>query len=239
MNKTTWRRAVTILLLAFAITGCDLLPGEGIGTPTATREPVGNQVVFTAPYRAVLDEGETVPGASLQYVGQDDEGIHVRIDGEDAYKKTGDSFYWRGPARLDAQGTTAAGAELDYKLRVVGVVLDVFQAWGEVDIIVSDPSPVMGDVPEEAPLTFSAAIATYAVAKGATIPGTTYAYLGETDKGAEFGGVEGYAYREVADSLDWAGQVRDNVYTDLSMRVSSIRDEEVTLVATATIWIVP
>lgn len=239
MNKRTWSRPVLMLLVALVITGCDLLPGEEVGTPTATSEPAGNQIIFTAPYRAVLDKGETVPGARLQYVGQDDEGIHVRIDGEDAYKKTGDSFYWRGPALLDAEGTTAAGVELDYKLRVVGVVLDVFQAWGDVDLIVSDPAPVMVDPPEEAPLTFSAAIATYAVTKGATIPGTTYTYLGKTDKGAEFGGVEGYAYREVADSLDWAGQVRGNVYTDLSMRVSSIKDEEVTLVATATIWILP
>lgn len=239
MSKRTWHRPMIILWLALVITACNLLPGEETGTPTATSEPAGNQIVFTAPYRAVLDKGETVPGALLQYMGQDEEGIRVRIDGEEAYKKTGDSFYWRGPARLDAEGTPAAGVELDYKLRVIGVVLDVFQAWGEVDIIVADPSPVMTDLPEEAPLTFPAAIATYAVTKGATIPGTTYTYLGKTDKGAEFGGVEGYAYREVADSLDWAGQVRGNVYTDLSMRVSSIKDEEVTLLATATIWISP
>lgn len=238
MNKKAWRPAM-ILLLALLLAGCDLLPGDLIGLPTDTPEPASDEVVFTAPYRAALDEGELVPGALLQYVGQDDQGILVRIDGQDAYKKTGDSFYWRGLARMDAEGTEAAGVELDYKLRVVGVVLNVFQAWGEVGIVVSEPSPVMADLPEEAPLKFSAAVASYTVARGANVPGTTYTYLGKTDKGAEFGGVEGYAYREVADSLDWAGQVRPNVYSDLSMRVSKITDEEVTLLGTATVWILP
>jgi len=239
VRKNAWSWFVLLFSLAFLVTGCDILAGEESETPTATAELADNQVVFTAPYRAVLDEGEDVPGAQLHYVGQDDEGIHVRIGGEDTYKKTGDSFNWRGPAILDAGGALAAGVELDYKLRVVGVVLDVFQAWGDVDIIVSDPAPVVADLPDEAPLTFSAAIATYSVAKGAVIPGTTYTYLGQSEKGAEFGGLDGYAYREVADSLDWSGQIRANVYSDLSLRVSSIKDEQVTLVGTATIWLFP
>jgi hypothetical protein len=140
---------------------------------------------------------------------------------------------------VDSDGNSAAGVELDFKLRVVGVVLDVFQAWGEVDIIVSKPAPEEADLPEDAPLTFSAAVVDYTVGKGDIVPGTTLTYLGNSDKGAEFGGLEDYAYRAVADSLDWSGRVRSNVYTDLSMRVSSIDDEEVSLLGTATIWIFP
>jgi hypothetical protein len=238
VNKRAAFGLITIIY-ALLLTGCSLIPGMGEETPPATGEPAGDQVIFIAPYRAVLDEGEGVPGARLEYVGQDDDGIHVRIDGEDAYKKTGDSFNWRGSALVDAAGSTAAGVELDFKLRVVGVVLDVFQAWGEVDIIMSDPVPVAADLPEDAPLVFTAAVANYKVAKGDIVPGTTYTYLGSSDKGAEFGGLEGYAYREVADSLDWSGQVRPNVYSDLSMRVSSIDDQEVSLLGTATVWIFP
>lgn len=238
MSKRTGSGFV-VVLLALVLTGCSLIVGGEEETPVATGGPAGDQVVFIAPYRAVLDEGEGVPGARLEYVDQDDNGIHVRIDGEDAHKKTGDSFNWHGPALLDTNGTTAAGVELDFKLRVVGVVLDVFQAWGDVDIIVSDPVPVAADLPDDAPLIFSAAVANYTVAKGDIIPGTTYTYLGNTDKGAEFGGMEGYAYRAVADSLDWSGQVRANVYSDLSMRVRSIDDQEVSLLGAATVWILP
>jgi len=233
VNRKSWHWFAILLisLLALAGAGCNSLGGEEIETPAATSEPAGNQVVFTAPYRAVLDAGDSVPGAQLQYVGQDDDGIHVRIDGEEAYKKTGDSFNW--------SGSPAAGVELDYKLRVVGVVLNVFQAWGDVDITILDPDPVVTELPEDAPLTFTAAVATYSVAKGDSIPGTTCTYLGKSAKGAEFGGVEGYAYREIADSLDWSGRVRDNVYVDLTLRISSIREDEVTLVGTAAIWIFP
>ncbi len=239
MKRMSWRSLILVLALMVLLPGCDFLGGEEENPPTVTLEPGENQVVFTAPYRAVLDEGEMVPGAQLQYVSQDDDGILVRIDGQNIHKKTGDSFNWRGTALLDTDGSTATGVELDFKLRVVGVVLDVFQAWGDVDIIVSDPVPVQAELPEEAPLTFSAAVASYAVAKGERIPGTTYTYLGRSEKGAEFGGVDGYPYREVADSLDWSGQVRSNVFVDLTMRVSTIRDEEVTLLGTATIWLFP
>ena len=232
MKKTSWPLFCCVVLLALLSTlaGCGRESKES-ETPTAPPEPAGNQIVYTALYRAVLGGGETMAGTQLEYVGQDDDRIHVRIDGQDAYKKVGDSFNWRG--------SPADGVELHYKLRVVGVYLDVFQAWGNVDITVLDPAPVVAELPKEAPLSFSAAVATYAVKMGELIPGTTYSYLGKTDKGAKFGGVEGYAFREIADSLDWSGQVRNNVYVDLTMRVSSIKDEEVTLVGTATIWVFP
>ena len=236
------KRVVLVLgfiLTVLLLTGCDLIPSVGKTTTPTSAESATDKVVLVAPFRAVLDQGEGVPGARLEYIGQDDDGIHVRIDGQDAYKKTGDSFNWFGPALVDADGNSAAGVELDFKLRVVGVVLDVFQAWGEVDIIVSEPIPVAADLPEDAPLQFSAAVVDYTVARGDTIPGTTLAYLGSTDKGAEFGGLEDYAYREVADSLDWSGQVRSNVYMDLSMRIRAIDDQDVSLLGTATVWIFP
>ncbi len=228
-----------IIVCALLLTGCSLILGEEEATTPAPGESTADQVVFVAPYRAVLDEGEGVPGARLEYIGRDEDGIHVRIDGEDAYKKSADSFNWSGPALVDANGTSAAGVELDFKLRVVAAVLDVFQAWGTVDIIVSDPAPRAADLPEDASLVFSAAVANYTVAKGEIVPGTTLTYLGNSDKGAEFGGLEDYAYREVADSLDWSGLLRPNVYTDLSMRVSSIDDQDVSLLGTATVWIFP
>lgn len=224
MRGNGWLIGLFLLLLA----SCTL-PGADQDTPEPTPQPAGNQLVYTAPYRAVLDKGESVPGAQLEYVGEADQGIHVRIDGQDAYKKIGDSFNW--------SGSPASAVELAYKLRVMGVYLGVFQAWGDVDIIVSEPTPTVTELPDDAPLIFRAAVATYSVSRGDPIPGTTITYLGKTDKGAEFAGVEGYAFREIADSLEWSGKVRDNVFVDLTMRVSSIKDDQVTLVGAATIWI--
>jgi hypothetical protein len=230
MRNSGLLRSMALLGVLVLATGCSLLEPI-VGTPEPTEEPVGNQLVYPAPYRAVLDAGESVPGADLRYVGSDDQGIHVRIGGEDAYKKVGDSFNW--------EGNPAPGVVLDYKLRVVGVYLEVFQAWGEVEIIVSDPEVAVAGPPEDAPLSFSAVVVDYTVPRGEMIPGTTYAYVGSSERGAEFSGLEGYAYREVADSLDWTGRVRDNVYVDLTMRVRSIQEDEVKLIGTATVWILP
>jgi hypothetical protein len=230
MRPVAWRSILVLFTVLVLVTAC-ISGGEGEGTPPASPEPADNRVVFSAPYLAVLDEGETVEGAELQYLNKDDDGINVRIEGQEARRKVGDSFNW--------QGSPAEGVELDYKLRVLGVYVDVFQAWGWVDIVVLDPNPVEGELPDEAPLTYSAAVASYEVGIGEVVPGTTYSYLGKTDKGAEFGGLEGYAYREIADSLDWSGQLRENVYVDLTMRVRSIDDDEVKLLGTATVWIFP
>ncbi len=220
---------VVALVLVLLLAGCDRSGGEE--TETSAAEPVSSQLAFTVPYRAVLNEGDTVAGAQLQYLGNSEDGIHVRIGGEDAYKKVGDSFNWHA--------SPAAGVELDYKLRVMGVYLGVFQAWGDVDITISETAPVVMDLPDSAPWVFSPAVATYAVTREESVPGTTYSYLGKSDKGAQFGGVEGYAYREIADSLEWSGRVRSNVYLDLTMRVSFIGEEETRLIGTATIWIFP
>jgi len=231
MKRQSLRLLAVMSLFLVGLASCLPLLDREDGALTATPVAADNQLVYTAPYRAVLREGETVPGAQLQYVGQGEDGIQVRIDGEDVLKKIGDSFSWRG--------SPAPGVELDFNLRVVGVYLGAFQAWGDVGIIVSEPAPVVTELPDDAPLSFSMAVATHTVSKGEFIPGTTYSYLGKSDKGAEFGGVAGYAYRELADSLDWSGRVRSNVYVDLTMRVSAIHDEEVKLVGTAAVWVFP
>jgi hypothetical protein len=230
MKSSALLRSMVVLVVLVSAVGCSLLEPNG-ATPAPTEEPAADRLVYPAPYRAALDAGESVPGAELEYVGSDDQGIHVRIGGQDAYKKVGDSFNWRG--------NPAPGVELDYKLRVIGVYVQVFQAWGQVDIIVSDPAVAVAELPSDAPLSFGAAVVDHTVRRGETIPGTTYTYLGSTERGAHFGGVEGYAFREVADSLDWAGQVRDNVYVDLKMRVRSIQEDEVKVIGTAKIWILP
>jgi hypothetical protein len=214
--------------LTLLLVGCN--SNKDIENPEASGETAIGQIVFTAPYRAVLDKGESVPGAQLEFVKKDDDGIHVRIEGEDAIKKIGDSFNWTG--------NPAPGVELEYELRVLGVFLGVFQAWGTVDIIIPEPEPVVTELPEDAPYIFTAAVAAYTVEKDQTVPGTTITYLGKTEKGAEFGGVEGYAYREVADSLVWSGQLDSKIFVDITMRVKSFDEESVDLVGTATIWII-
>ncbi len=227
-----------VLVLLVSSISCTLLDGGGDTTPEAT-EPPANQIVFSAPQLSYLQAGDRVAGSRLEYLGQTDDGFLVRIDGQETTKKTGDSFNWHGPAVLDDAGHTVAGVELDFKLRIVGIILGQFEAFGDIDIIITDPSPAVAELPTEATLEFTKAVIDLTVATSEMVPGTTLSYLGKTDQGAEFGGVEGYAFRELWDSLDWSGRMRDNVYADLNLRVRSIQKDQVSLTGTATIWIAP
>jgi hypothetical protein len=45
----------------------------------------------------------------------------------------------------------------------------------------------------------------HTVRTGETIPGTTLTFLGRTDEGAQFGGIDGYPFRKLGDSVVWRG----------------------------------
>jgi len=51
------------------------------------------------------------------------------------------------------------------------------------------------------------------------------------------GGVEGYAYRKVGDSIFWEGSLRDGVYLRLDVRVVQFDDSGLRVTGLATIWI--
>ncbi|MEN8098717.1 MAG: hypothetical protein ABFQ89_06545, partial [Chloroflexota bacterium] len=208
--RSNIRNIVLLLACILLLSGCSL--PFGINVPTPTPElPEG--LTFIAPFAASLDPGETIPGTGLAFQEKAEDEIRVLIDGQAAVKKVGDSFNWLG--------SPAAGVEVAYKLRVMGVILGSLRAVGDVHVTMHDVQPIPEETPEEAPLMFRAAVATHTVPKGTIIPGTSITYLGKTDKGAQFEGIEGYPYREIADSLEWSGRVRDNTLVDITMRVSS------------------
>jgi hypothetical protein len=79
----------------------------------------------------------------------------------------------------------------------------------------------------------------YQVKKGAAIPGTVLIYLGQTDQGAHLGNIEGYAYRQVGDSIVWKGQLRDGVWLELNLRTALIGEKSLNVAGTAELGITP
>lgn len=227
-----------LLVVLFLLTGCDgsiIPPLLGGSTPEPTTMPISPDelISYRAVYTVLLAPGEKVPGAQLEYVGKADNVYQVKIDGLVTNKRIGDSFAWRGIA--------APGVFTAYNLRIGTEVLGELAAAGTVDVMVLNPTPTALDaslLPARA-ADYSGIIATYTTLKGATIPGTTLQFVEVVSGQAQIAGRVGYPYVAVADSLDWLGQLNDNVIVRYNLRVSRIDTESIRTDGTVDIWLVP
>ncbi len=186
---------------------------QGIA-PDKFPTPVGDTLSFRLPAYAInLDPGETVPGTRLTYVGKSGDGYELSIDGLNAVKRTGDSFYW--------SGGIAPGVYANYNLRLTASLFGGLPVAGPVELIVFNPAPVelpAGDYPD-AILHFGNLVMDYTVPAGVAVPGTTLIYEGIETQGigdqaselARFGGLSGYPNIAAGDSLLWTGRLRENV----------------------------
>jgi hypothetical protein len=109
---------------------------------------------------------------------------------------------------------------------------------GTARLAVEDVSPTAGEFPEDPPISYKLPT-TYTVKRGAFIPGTTITYDGASDNGAALGGVEGYAYRKIADSIMWEGQLREGVFLDTTMRVVFFNEDTLQVAGVATVGLWP
>ncbi len=129
-----------------------------------------------------------------------DQGAYVTINGQQALKRLGDSLDW--------SGSLGSGVTADLKLRVVLYNESELRLVGTAKIVIDGVSSKQGSIPTSSVIEFSGPVA-YGLAKGAFLPGTTLTYMGHSSDGAQMGGVEGYAYRKVGDSIFWEGSLRD------------------------------
>jgi alpha-glucuronidase len=188
------------------------------------------ELVYTAPYEMGVDAGEYLPGTGIRYVDLTDQGAHMTIDGQEAYKQKGDSVNW--------SGKPVDNAKLDFSGRVVWYTDTACQILGTATLTLEDVVPqVVPNIPE-APLRYRAVV-TYRVDKGQTMPGTLIAYKGKTDDGAELDGVEGYPYRKAGDSIVWQGKLRDGVYVVVNVRTVFYTDSTLQVAGTAEVILVP
>lgn len=71
------------------------------------------------------------------------------------------------------------------------------------------------------------------------IPGTSLQFVNVLNEQAQIGGRTGYPDAAVADSLDWLGQLRDNVIARYTLRVTRIEDSELRADGTVELWVTP
>ncbi len=228
-------RHTTAVLLLLLLAACGL-PGRSGTEATAT--PAGDFLTYSIippAYTISMNPGGRVPGAPMEYVGQEGDTYRVRIGGQESLKRVGDSFAW--------SGVIAPGVFAEYNLRLTSALLGPLPVTGGVRLTILDWQPVaMVGLPQlPNVLHFSNILQDYNLAIGETMPASTLRYEGIVSEGsrrlARFSGLPGLTDYAQGDSVTWMGQLRSNVYVRYNLRVINFNEDNVLLGGTAELWL--
>jgi len=206
-----------------------LLAGSVVACLPWQRPPEG-VLIYAGLTEQGIPAGAFLPGTDIQYVGMSEQGAELLIEGQRAVKQKGDSLDW--------SGHPLPGTTLTLKQRIVWFSEEKLHVAGTARLAIREPQPVAMPFPEELSVVYKLPVG-YSVKRGETIPGTTISYVGSTEKGAELGGVEGYPYRKIADSITWEGKLLEGVFLKLMVRVARFDEEKLQVAGLATIGLVP
>ncbi|MBK8906026.1 MAG: hypothetical protein IPM53_32910 [Anaerolineaceae bacterium] len=220
-----------LLMLLLTTLACTV-PGTGSDTPEATPTPEGDAMTFVIPaYTYSLEPGDTVPGSQLVYVGKTGDLHDVKINGEPAQKRVGDSFIW--------SGVVAPGVYAEYNLRLAPDFLGPLPVAGPVEVSVLNPVPMATIAMPEWPnaIRYNNIVMAHNVPVGWTIPGTTLVYDGVSTQGevdsARLTGLTGHPLFALGDSITWIGLLKDNVAIRFTFRVVNFSENSLQLGGTA------
>ena len=208
----------TSIAILIGLAGCLARPGRS------------SRLTYQLATALSVPVGQELPPTGIRYDRMGDRGAYVIINGQQALKKKGDSLSW--------SGTPREGVSLTLKQRVLWYTEDELHLVGTAKVVIDDTLPSAGPIATTSPVKYSGPVA-YGVKKGSTIPGSSLTYLGQTDDGAELGGLSEYPYRMVGDSIVWEGMLRPGVYSRLDLRVVQFDDRALRVGGIVTLWIGP
>jgi len=218
MRPRNWLVPALALCLAILLAACMTTPS-------------GEELVLEGPVEMGIEVGERLPGTPVELLSITDGTARVSIAGALAEKKVGDSLDW--------SGTVREGVELKLALRIIWIGEDELRTAGTARLRIRGPAPAPQTIVSEPPIHYALPM-TAAVKRYQPVPGTTVTYLGkDPDRGAVFGGVAGYPYRKVADSLTWEGQLREGVLARHELRVILFTDDQAQVGGIVHVYITP
>ncbi len=217
---------ISMMLASLVLSACNMIPFLP-GTPT-TAVPPGT-LVYDAPVSLSVKNGASLQGTQIAYGGKTQTGAaKLLLAGVVAAKQTGDSLDW--------QGTPVPNTALELAMRVMMFDDQSVTLVGTAHVAVKNATIQPGGTPSASGIEISAPVS-YNVGKAGLIPGTKVAYVGATNQGAQFSGVEGYPYRKELDSLEYVGRINPKVFLRLSLRVLSFSETSALLGGTANVKI--
>ena len=219
---------LVFVVMALACT----IPGTGPEAPVATPTPSSDSMTFLIPaYTYSLEPGDTVPGSQLQYVGKTGDLHDVKIDGEPAQKRVGDSFIWNG--------IVAPSVFANYNLRLAPDFLGPLPVAGPVEVTVLNPVATPLNALPEWPnaIRYNNIVLAHNVPADWTIPGTMLVYEGISTQGevesARLAGLTGHPLFALGDSITWIGSLQENVAIRYTFRVINFSENSLQLGGTA------
>lgn len=216
LQRSLWARLIGVVLVIGLLAGC--LAGAGSGS----------RLTYTLPTTLTVKAGQELPGTEIIYQRMSGDNAELRIKGQTALKRRGDSVTWKGPWRDGVTG--------DLALRVVHYSAEELRLAGTVKVVVDGVEPQRGLLRTTSPLHFTGPVA-YSVSKGSRLPGTTLHYLGQAEDGAELGGLNEYPFRKAGDSILWEGTLRQGVYLKLDVRAVQYDPRNLRVAGLASLWI--
>jgi len=155
----------------------------------------------------------------------------VRIDGEPAQKRGGDSFIW--------SGVVAPSVFASYNLRLTSDILGPLPVGGIVEVTVLNPVvTALSDMPEwPNAVRYDDIVLLHNIPFGWTIPGTTLVYDGVSTQGgvesARLTGLTGHPLFALGDSITWTGSLQENVAIRYTFRVAGFNENSLQLTGSA------
>jgi hypothetical protein len=212
-----------IVTLALLVSACDVLPFA----QTTPLPP--NTLAYDAPVSLDIKTGATLAGTTIAYSGKTDTGAgKIEISKLAAPKQIGDTVDW--------QGTPAPNVSVKLSTRVATFDDQSIKLVGTAHVEIKDTTLKAGGTTGTVLMEFNAPV-TFSLNKNAAVPGSNVTYVGATNDGAQFLGVEGFPFRKPLDSLQYVGRANPKVFLKLDLRVTSFSDSSVLLVGTANIKI--
>lgn len=176
--------------------------------------PTAGDIVYSGPTLRVLQPGETLPGTDVVFVGVEDDAAVFTVAGLRSPKRVADSVDYSGA------WPGLPGSQYDARLRVLWIGEESVRLAGVQQLLVPEIAPAEGAPPSDgAELRFP--FVDGVEVGGDTVHGTPLGYLGRYERGAQFTGlpVGDYPYRQVGDSLEWEGALREGVGARYDLRV--------------------
>lgn len=220
--------AMSVLVLSACSSDQVQLPINLPGMPTATALPP-NTLAYDAPVSLMVKVGAVLPGTAIAYNGKSGTGqAQVLIAGQLAPKQAADSVDW--------QGAPAANVTLKLATRVATFDEKSLTLVGSSHIEIRNVAIQPGGAPGNTIMELNAPV-TFSLSLKETIPGTNVSYVAGTPEGAQFSGIEGYAYRKQLDSLQYSGRLNPKVYVKFDLRVLNYSEAVAVVGGTAKISI--